>query len=85
MGSLRFTNDSTGNLGLASEVQRAILEVFDVPDEYDSAEVTAIAAAVYEAGIFDIPRETSPRSLRITWAALVEKGIAAGVLAEQDA
>jgi len=85
MGSFRFARDTKGILCSVSGTQPAILEVLDVPDDYASAEVSAIVVAVYEAGILSTPSDESLRTLRITWAALVEKGIASGILTEEDA
>jgi hypothetical protein len=65
---------------------RAILEVLGMPEGYTDTEALAIIDAVYGAGILEAPARggTAGGQIRITWAALVEKRIVAGVLAEED-
>ena len=86
MRFLYFTTDETGELCIASTLQRAIIEVRDIPDDYTSAEALAITDMVHKAGILEAPDRggVAGGPVRITWAALVEKGMAAGVLAEEE-
>lgn len=87
MKSLYFLTDERGKLCLASNIiQHAIIEVLDIPEDYTDTEVLAITDTVRKAGILKVPRRSGVAGgpVRITWAALVEKGIAAGVLAEED-
>ena len=86
MRFLYFTTDETGELCIASTIQRAIIEVLDIPEEYTNTEALAITDAAHKAGILRAPDRggVTGEPVRITWAALVEKGIAGGVLAEED-
>ena len=87
MKSLYFLTDQSGKLCLASTIiQRAIIEVLDIPEEYTDTEVLAIVDTVYKAGVLKAPGRSGVAGgpVRITWAALVEKGKAAGVLAEEN-
>ncbi len=85
--SLFFTKEADGTLALATTMEHAILEVLAVPDDYPDTAAQQIADSVYRAGILEARARTGTRGgpVRITWAALVEKGIAAGVLENQDA
>ena len=88
MRAIYFLTDESGKLCLASTViQHAIIEVLDIPEDYTYVEVLAITDTVYKAGILKAPGRSGVAGgpVRITWAALVEKGMAAGVLAEEDA
>ena len=46
MRLLYFTTDETGELCIASTIQRAIFEVLEIPDDYTNAEVLAITDTV---------------------------------------
>lgn len=86
MRSLYFIADESGELCIASTMQRAIIEILDIPEEYTNDEVLAITDTVHTAGILKAPDRggVAGGPVRITWAAHVEKGMAAGVLAEDD-
>ena len=85
--SLYFTLESDSTLGPARSMENAVLEVLTVPDEYTDAAAQQIAESVLKAGAIENRARTGTRGgpIRITWAALVERGIAAGVLAQEDA
>ena len=85
--SLFFTIDSTGSLGPATAMEHAIIEVLSVPDEYTDEAAAMITESVHRAGIIETRARTGSRGgpVRITWAALIEKGIAAGILEQIDA
>ncbi|MGA2612787.1 MAG: hypothetical protein ABSG38_04975 [Spirochaetia bacterium] len=85
--SLYFTIGVDSKLGLATEMEHAVLEVLTVPDDYTDASAQQIAESVLNSGVIENPARggTGGGSIRITWAALVEKGIAAGVLAQENA
>jgi hypothetical protein len=85
--SLYFTTLPDGGLGLATAMEHAVLEVLGVPEDYADATAQQITESVYKAGILETRARVGVRGgpIRITWAALVEKGIAAGVLEQQDA
>jgi hypothetical protein len=85
--SLYFTSEPDGTLGLASAMEHAVLEVIAVPDDYTDAMAQQIAESVHKAGILETRARAGARGgpIRITWAALVEKGMAAGVLEQEDA
>ena len=86
MKSLYFLTDESGKLCLASTIiQRAIIEVLDIPEDYTDTEVLAITDTVYKAGVLKAPGRSGVAGgpVRITWAALVEKGMAAGVLGDR--
>ena len=82
-----FSSEPDGNLGLASSMENAILEVQSVPEEYTDTMAQQIAESVYKAGIIEKRARVGARGgpIRITWAALVEKGIEAGILASEVA
>ena len=51
-------SDESGKLCLASNIiQRAIIEVLDIPDDYTTAEVLVITDTVHNAGILKAPGE----------------------------
>ncbi len=79
--------ESNKSLGPAATMESAILEVLAVPDDYSDAAVKTIAETVLSSGAIKSRTRTGIHGgpVRITWAALVEKGIAAGVLEEKDA
>ena len=85
--SLYFTTQTDGSLGLATTMEHAIIEVLGVPEEYTDAASLQIAESVHKAGLLEVRARAGARGgpIRITWAALVEKGITAGVLEQQDA
>ena len=85
--SLFFTLENDAKLGLATAMEHAVLEVLTVPDEYSDAAAQAIAESVLNSGAIESRARSGTRGgpIRITWAALVEKGIAVGVLAQEDA
>jgi hypothetical protein len=66
-------------------MEQAIVEVLSIPEEYSDEAALLIAETVHKAGILETRARVGSRGgpVRITWAALVEKGIAAGVLEEQ--
>jgi hypothetical protein len=84
--SLYFTTDPTGALALATTMEHAIVEVLAVPEDYPDAAALQITESVHKAGILEVRARTGTRGgpVRITWAALIEKGIAAGVLEQVD-
>jgi hypothetical protein len=85
--SLFFTLEGDAKLGLATAMEHAVLEVLTVPDDYSDAAAQEIAESVLRSGAIESRARTGTRGgpIRITWAALVEKGIAVGVLAQEDA
>ncbi len=85
--SLFFSLEGDVKLGMAATMEHAVLEVLTVPDDYSDSAVQEIAESVLHAGAIESRARlgTSGGPIRITWAALVEKGIAGGVLAEEDA
>jgi hypothetical protein len=84
--SLYFTADPSGALALATSMEHAIVEVLAVPEDYPDETALQIAETVHKAGILEVRARTGTRGgpVRITWAALVEKGMAAGVLEQVD-
>jgi hypothetical protein len=84
--SLYFTADPSGALALATSMEHAIVEVLAVPDDYPDEAALQITETVHKAGILEVRARAGTRGgpVRITWAALVEKGIAAGVLEQVD-
>ncbi len=74
-------------LRLADTMESAVLEVLTVPEDYSDGAVQAIAESVFASGAIEGRARTGARGgpVRITWAALVEKGITNGLLEEQDA
>lgn len=85
--SLFFTLGSDARLGPAASMEHAVLEVLTIPDDYTDLAVLEIAESVHRSGAIENRARTGTRGgpVRITWAALVERGIAAGVLAQEDA
>ena len=84
--SLFFTADASGVLALATSMEHAIVEVLAVPEDYPDEAALQITETVHKAGILEVRARAGTRGgpVRITWAALVEKGIAAGVLEQVD-
>ena len=84
--SLVFTLDDGARLGAATAMEHAVLEVLTVPDEYTDSAVLEIAESVLKSGAIESRARTGTRGgpIRITWAALVERGIANGVLAQEE-
>ena len=84
--SLYFTTDAAGALALATSMEHAIVEVLAVPEDYPDEAALQITETVHKAGILDVRARVGTRGgpVRITWAALVEKGIAAGILEQVD-
>jgi hypothetical protein len=81
--SLLFATDPTGTLRVVSPGRTPLFEVLAVPGEYSDEEALAIACAVHAAGCLQgLPGAGRP--VRITWRALIEKGIACGVLEEKE-
>ncbi|HUJ76797.1 MAG TPA: hypothetical protein VL359_18175, partial [bacterium] len=64
-----------------------VLEVLAIPDDYTDASARVIAESVLNSGAIENRARVGARGgpIRITWEALVERGIAAGVLAQDDA
>jgi hypothetical protein len=85
--SLCFSLESNAMLGRATTMESAVLEVLGIPEDYEDAAVQTIAEEVLTSGAMESRARTGARGgpVRITWAALIEKGIAVGVLEEQDA
>ena len=85
--SIFFTLESDTKLGLAKAMEHAVLEVLTVPDDYDDSAAREIAESVLQSGAIESRARAGTRGgpIRITWAALVERGIAVGVLAQEDA
>ena len=85
--SLFFTVGDDGKLRAATSMGHAVLEVLAVPDDHSDASALEIAESVVQSGVIENRARTGTQGgpIRITWAALVEKGIAADVLALEDA
>jgi len=68
-------------------MEHAVFEVLGVPEEYTDEAAQQITETVHKAGVIVGRARTGNRGgpIRITWTALVEKGIAAGVLEQIDA
>jgi len=68
-------------------MDHAVLEVLSVPDDYTDAAAQQIAESVLTSGVIESRARAGAQGgpIRITWAALVEKGISIGVLEQQDA
>lgn len=81
--SLLFAADAMGALRVASAGQSPLLEVLAIPSDYADADALAIIEAVRSAGVLQMPPGAT-KPFRITWSAIVERGIASGILAEQD-
>ena len=84
--SLLFASEVDGQLALATAMEHAILEVLSVPDDYSDSSAREIAESVLGSGAIESRARAGTRGgpIRITWAALVEKGIAVGVLAHAE-
>ena len=80
--SLYFTTDPAGSIVLATSMEHAIIEVLAIPEDYADEAAQQITESVHKAGILEVRARAGTRGgpVRITWAALVEKGIAAGIL-----
>jgi hypothetical protein len=85
--SLCFSLASDGVLGRAATMESAVLEVLGIPDDYADDAVQTIAEQVFLSGAMEGRARAGAHGgpVRITWAALIEKGMAIGVLEEQDA
>jgi hypothetical protein len=86
--TLCFSLDvDTRKLQPAQAMESAVLEVLTIPEEYSDFAVRTIAETVFASGAIESRARTGARGgpVRITWAALVEKGILNGLLEEQDA
>lgn len=85
--SLYFTAGAEGRLAPATTMEHAVLEVLWVPNDYTETAALQIAESVLQSGVIESRARTGTRGgpVRITWEALVEKGIAAGALAQEDA
>jgi hypothetical protein len=85
--SIYFARQDDGSLSLATSMEHAILEVLSIPEDYSDSAAQQIAESVYKAGILVGRARTGAKGgpIRVTWSALVEKGIAAGVLEQRDA
>jgi hypothetical protein len=84
--SLYLSLDDSGALVHATSMEHAVIEIFSIPEEYPDEAAVQIAESVYKAGILETRKRAGTRGgpVRITWAALVEKGISAGVLEQID-
>ncbi len=84
--SLYFAVEVDGKLEAATTMDHAVLEVLTVPEEYSNDDVRLIAESVFNSGVIETRARSGARGgpIRITWAALIEKGMAAGVLAQED-
>jgi hypothetical protein len=67
-------------------MEHAIVEVLAIPEDYTDEAALQITETVHKAGILEGRARAGTRGgpVRITWAALVEKGIGAGVLEQVD-
>ena len=67
-------------------MDHAVLEVLSIPDDYTDAAAQQIAESVLKSGVIENRARAGAQGgpIRITWAALVEKGISVGVLEQQD-
>jgi hypothetical protein len=84
--SLYFALDSSATLSVATSMESAVVEVLSVPEDYTDEAALQIVDSVHKAGILELRARTGSRGgpTRITWAALIEKGISAGVLEQVD-
>ena len=75
-----------GKLGAAATMESAVLEVLTVPEDYTNDSAQLIAESVLNSGAIENRARAGSRGgpIRITWAALVERGIAAGVLSQEN-
>ncbi len=83
--TLFFSRAADGKLATASTMEHAVLEVLAVPEDYSDISARQIAESVLSSGAIENRARAGARGgpIRITWEALVEKGIAAGVLARE--
>ncbi len=67
-------------------MESAVLEVLTIPGDYSDAAVQTIAETVLSSGVIESRARAGTQGgpVRITWAALVEKGISVGVLEEKE-
>ena len=84
--SLLFALEEGSKLGLATAMEQAVLEVLTVPDDYTDSAVREIAESVLRSGAIEGRARVGTHGgpIRITWDALVERGIAIGVLGEEE-
>ncbi len=85
--SLFYTVGVDGKLMAATTMGHAVLEVLAVPDDQADASALEITESVLQSGVIENRARAGTRGgpIRITWEALVEKGVAADVLALEDA
>jgi len=85
--SLFFAIETDGKLGTAPSMDNAVLEVLTIPDDYTDASARLIAESVLNSGAIENRARAGTRGgpIRITWEALLERGIAAGVLVQEKA
>ena len=85
--SLFYTIGADGKLMAATSMEHAILEVLAVPDDHTDASALEITESVLKSGVIEDRARAGTRGgpIRITWDALVEKGVAADVLSLEDA
>lgn len=85
--SLYFTRGENGSFKPATSMEQAVLEVLAVPDDYPDDSARQIAESVLMSGVIENRARAGIRGgpVHISWTALVEKGIAVGVLAHEDA
>ncbi len=85
--SLYFAADADGKLAPAATMAHAVLEVLLVPEEYATTSALQIVESVTKSGVIETRARAGTRGgpVRITWDAVVEKGIAVGVLGQEDA
>jgi hypothetical protein len=83
---LYFTAGPDGKLGLATTMEHAVLEVLSVPEDYTDESALQIAESVFLSGVIESRARVGTQGgpIRITWEALVERGIEAGVLGQED-
>jgi hypothetical protein len=84
--SLYFAVQADGRLGVPATMEQAALEVLSVPEDHTGASVLEIAESVVKSGAIALRARAGTRGgpIRISWAALIEKGLAAGVLEEEE-
>lgn len=85
--SLYFGLERETTLTPAAAMDHAVLEVLAVPEEYTDAAARQIAETVFSTGAIENRARVGSQGgpIRITWEALVERGLAAGVLDQEDA
>ena len=84
--SLFFCIQIDGKLGAATTMENAVLEVLTVPDDYTNDSAQMIAESVLNSGAIVNRARVGSRGgpIRITWEALLERGLAAGVLTQEN-